>query len=192
MLENPPLLPEWARFLEALNNLRTGATPENLELAAQAYVELPGREIKARGRAMIQDFIAGALTDDDAPAAQNYAAFLNYMKERGWKATFPPRKAENAAKYRDLVASLQMAFGIAATSIPPEIADMFDAEGKWLEELPSEVDDAIRYRDWLVSDPDTRGPEPKVTELDKRAARISLGRAPGAAGRPPVVKRVRG
>lgn len=190
-LERAPVTPEWSLFVDAVNAATDGYGAGTVNAVARAYVALPGRDHKARGRAYLREAQDAALTQGQEDRARLLATLWGELKGRGWKADPPARAAENAQKYRDLVTALQKAFGIAATSVPPELSEFFDEQGRWLSELPDDVGDAIVYRDWLVADPEARGPEPEVSEVDKRAARISLGRAPGAAGRPPVVRRVK-
>jgi len=114
----------------------------------------------------------------------------NRLKARQWGRSWPAVRADaRVEKYLDHVGALQLAFGICATHVPEEVADRLPPG--WLEKLPTDNAMAVEYRTWLLDDPDTRGSEPDVPEIYKRAARVSLGRAPGAAGRPPAIRRRR-
>lgn len=96
-----------------------------------------------------------------------------------------PPKGEHAQpvlRYVSHAESLQKAFGLVALdrNRPEELAP------DWWQHLPRDVTDAQTYRDWLLSDPVERGDEPRIAEVDKRAARLSIGRAPGGQGRKPI------
>lgn len=189
MLDRAETLSEWAAYVDAVNRCARGAgtVDTHVSLVGRAYMALPGRDVKIKGRALLDDAIVAYLEDDRA-AATRLAAIRKRLREQKWKVGLPPRKQQSADKYRELTAAVQIAFGILVTEIPDDLADVFDPDTRWWEKLPQDNTGAVEYRRWLLSDPDTRGPEPEATEVDKKAARIALGRAPGASGRPPLLK----
>ena len=176
----------WHLFTRAVEaGVLAGATDESVALVGQAYVDLPGRETKVRARAFLDDYIDDALDANDAQRASVCSKIRKALKVRAWRTETPPRKKQRVEKYVELAASLQLAFGLCVTEVPADIRPLLADD--WYDSLEASAAEAVEYRHWLLDNPDTRGPEPKVAEVCKKAARMSLGRAPGAAGRPPIV-----
>lgn len=95
-----------------------------------------------------------------------------------------PRAGETpvaVVKHFDQAEALQKAYGLVVLN-PPQGHKLPD---NWANDLPQDITAAQRYRDWILAgmDPAT---EPDVLETDKRAARLSVGRAPGGQGRRPA------
>lgn len=186
MLEKAPQDLPWAEYLTEVWGYMAGVGDE--ERVVAAYAALPGRPAKAKARGLLDDAIGHAVEEDNDDGARRLVDLRNRLRNRNWrKSKLPPRKESKLAQYLEHAGALQIAFGIVATQVPDDIRPLLDEH--WLTSLPTDNNRALLYRAWLLDDPDTRGPEPDVFEIDKRAARVSLGRAPGAAGRPPVVRR---
>lgn len=188
MLEKPPTDREWSMYIERVWSYLEHAA--DVDDVIHAYLNLQGRPAKARARNVLQDLVTDFVEAGKDDGAKRVVELRNRLKERQWGRNQATARADSRVeRYLEHVGALQLAFGICATHIPPEVAGRLP-EG-WLADLPTDNTDAVRYREWLLDDPDTRGSEPAVREIDKRAARVSLGRAPGAAGRPPAIRRRR-
>ena len=123
-----------------------------------------------------------AVNADDRNRARICAAIRRVCKERSWRPDpgVPSRVQLHTEKYLDLLTALQKAYATAVAETPTELRAVMPQD--FYEHLDDNIDDVITYRQWMLG---AKGePEPKVSELDKQAARMSLGRAPGIAGRP--------
>lgn len=185
MLEKAPQDIPWAGYLTEVWGYMAGVSDE--DRVVEAYAGLDGRPAKAKARSLLDDAIGHAVEEGNDEGAKRLVELRTRLKNRNWrKSKLPPRKESKLSQYLEHAGALQIAFGIVATEIPDDVAGLLDPN--WLTALPTDNSRALLYRRWLLDDPDTRGPEPDVFEIDKRAARVSLGRAPGAAGRPPVIR----
>ncbi|WGH21975.1 hypothetical protein SEA_TROGGLEHUMPER_94 [Rhodococcus phage Trogglehumper] len=186
MATTPTMAPEaWLKYTRAVENaVKQEATPRSINEVLEAYMDLPGREGKSAGRKFLDDYVVSAVDDGDNNRARICSAIRKVAQQKRWKTDrgVPPRVAVHTEKYLDLLTALQKAYGAAVHETPPELRKVMP-ENFW-ENLDDNIDDVIVYRRWMTSDPKSREAEPKVSEVDKQAARISLGRSPGTAGRP--------
>lgn len=188
MLEKAPTDQQWSSYLESVWSFieSRGSEDEVMDM----YLALSGRPAKARARNLLQDMTTDLLDNGRGDEAKRVVELRNALRDRRWgRAADTPRIVSKTEKYLEHVGALQLAFGICATLVPDDISERLGRD--WLASLPTDNTQAMQYRAWLLADPDTRGPEPVMDEIHKRAARVSLGRAPGRAGRPPAIRRRR-
>lgn len=186
MAQTPVLAPEaWLKFTVAVeNSVQAEATTSSIDEVLRCYMDLPGTAMKYAGRKFLDDYVLGAVKDSDNNRARICAAIIKVCKSKRWRtdSETPSRVALHREKYLELVTALQKAFSTAVAETPDELRAVMPAD--WYSHLDDTIDDVIVYRRWMLSPKDSREAEPKVSELDKQAARMSLGRAPGMAGRP--------
>lgn len=180
----------WRNFVSALDTIKrdpnTGA-----QLACEAYAELPGRGPKGKARYLIQDYIDVAVRENNLEYSKILSQVSNDMRI-GNGGSVGVRRKERLNKYLEHVTALQVAFSLLAANPPAEFAELLPAD--WLERLPLDqhIPLAKVYREWDVDDPDARGPAPKVSEVERRAALISLGKSGQLSGRRPSTNAKRG
>lgn len=184
MAQTPTMAPEaWLKYTRAVEeSVQAEATTNSIESVLLAYRDLPGREGKLAGRNFLDDYVEQAVNADDRNRARICAAIRRVCKERSWRPDpgVPSRVQLHTEKYLDLLTALQKAYATAVAETPTELRAVMPQD--FYEHLDDNIDDVITYRQWMLG---AKGePEPKVSELDKQAARMSLGRAPGIAGRP--------
>lgn len=186
MAQIPVLAPEaWLKFTVAVeNSVQAEATTKSIADVLQCYVDLPGRELKYKARKFLDDYVTSAVTDGDHNRARICAAIIKVCKSKGWRPDpgTPSQVALHREKYLELVMALQKAYSTAVAEIPDELRAVMPND--FYEHLDDGIDDVIIYRRWMLSKNKGTEAEPKVSEVDKQAARMSLGRAPGMAGRP--------
>lgn len=186
MAQIPVLAPEaWLKFTVAVeNSVKAEATTASIDEVLQCYVDLPGTAEKSKGRKFLDDYVMSAVADGDNNRARICAAIIKVCKSHRWKPDpgVPVRAGQHREKYLELVTALQKAYSTAVAEVPDELRAVMPND--FYEHLDDSIDDVIIYRRWMLSPKDDREAEPKVSEVDKQAARMSLGRAPGMAGRP--------
>lgn len=167
---------EWRHF-EAVLNEANGVAAEGILAAYRAVRGRPGR---AKARKMIEDEIMTAnRMRNTARATMLSDVRANLRQPREKPLSYKRRKAK-AQMYVEHTAAVQLAFAMMATHPPDDIVPMLKPD--WYEQLPTDTRAAEIYRAWLL-DP-LSGPEPVVDDLDRKAAKISVGKAPGNSGRP--------
>lgn len=176
-------LQSWASFVHALDLAGESPTEENKLLVAQTYGALPGRGPKGRARAYLNEAIDVAVSRQENDKARVYVELSKSMLAT--QGGVPARLVKRLNRYIEDVTALQLAYGLLVTNPPPDVEPLLE-EG-WLETLESETNLAQQYRGWLLADPDFRGAEPDVTGVEKKAALISVGKAPTGVGRRPSI-----
>ena len=171
----------WESYVRAVDLAGADPTDEHKVLVTQAYGALPGRGPKGRARAYMNEAIDVAVSRGKQDEAKVYVELSKSMLASS--TGVPARVTKRLARYIEDVTALQLAYGLLVTNPPPDVEPLLE-EG-WLNNLHSEVYLAQQYRGWLLADPDFRGDEPAVTGVEKKAALISVGKAPTGVGRRP-------
>jgi hypothetical protein len=166
---------EWKMFVAALQQVLP-----NPNDVLEAYKAVRGRPGRAKARRMIEDAILEANLRHNGSRAATLAGVRANLRQPHSRPVTGKRLRAKAELFVEHTAAVQLAFAMMATHPPEDIMPLLETD--WYEKLPTDTRDAEIYRAWLL-DP-LSGVEPQVADLDKKAAKISVGKAPGNSGRP--------
>lgn len=164
-----------------------GSDTDALVLAVRTEYHEFGRAGKTAARKLVEEGGTAAIMNSDLASAQTLLRLKDEMvkplptsgQPRAPKA--PKNSAEEVVAH---IAAIQLAYSLSMLAANSNSA----LDENWGEQV-SEIataeaqERAGAYAAWLVAKQE--GPEPEASEVEKAAARVSLGRAPKGQGRKP-------
>lgn len=173
--------------VEALLNAPAGTETKDLVLAVRREYHNFDRNGKTVARKMIEDQGISAVMNSQLDAAQTLIRLKDEMIKPLPVSGQPraPRAPKNSTE--DVVAqiaSIQLAYSLSMLKANSNSELDADWQSKIADIATAEAQDrAGAYAAWLEAKQE--GDEPEASEVEKAAARVSLGRAPKGQGRKP-------
>jgi hypothetical protein len=177
-----------AQVTAALNerDTSTGTIPDGpVAEVTTAFRGLDSVKAKNRAKDHLNDELKNAINATDiilGKAVMQLTDAVNASKGGGSGTKAERTPADPKEAFVQLVAGLHLAYSLAVED-RPENVDETEARAA-IEKLVDESNEpAASYRTWVQADSDTRGDEPEVSNLVKRAVKMSLGKVAGTSGR---------
>lgn len=154
---------------------------EDQEPVQAAYRDLEGAKAKNVAKKALNDMLRDIVSGGDIVKAQGVMDLVDAVASAGSKPK-PAAERKPADPVEAFIEKLvlhNLAYNLVAADVPDGV-DESDAKGKATEKVGELTDQADQFFAWTQADAETRGDEPEVNALVKRAVRLATGKVSAA------------
>ena len=168
--------------LETVDPATGHTADEAAEAVRKAYRDLDGVKAKNAAKKSLNEMLRDIVSGGDIVKAQGVMHLVDVVANAGSapKAQAERKPADPREAYIERLALHHLAYNLVSADLPDGVNEE-EAKGAAQDKVNDLTDQADKLFAWTQADEDTRGDEPEVSPLVKKAVRLALGKV--SAGR---------